>query len=207
MSVSIHSVSHAGGHTDSVPAQWSDTVGAHRREVRAVTLDAVGALVAELGLASVTMSGIAERAGIGRATLYRHFPDVDAVLLAWHERQVGRHLAQLTEVRDRSGGGTGQLRAVLEAYAGLAREQAGSGLAEALHGAGHVASARQHVRQLLAELIAAGARSGELRGDVAPAELAAYCLHALGAAAGLPSSAAVARLVGVTLDGLRPPPA
>jgi hypothetical protein len=35
-------------------------------------------------------------------------------------------------------------------------------------------------------------------------ELAAYCVHALAAASRLPSVAAVARLVDVTLAGLRP---
>jgi len=71
---------------------WDDTIESHRRAVRDTTLDAAAALVAEHGLASVTMSEIAERTGIGRATLYRYFPDVEAILLAWHERQVSSHL-------------------------------------------------------------------------------------------------------------------
>src|SRR5215212_6500884 len=41
--------------------------------------------------------------------------------------------------------------------------------------------------------------------DVAPDELASYCLHALAAASSLPSKAAVRRLVTVTVAGLRPP--
>ena len=49
------------------------------------------------------------------------------------------------------------------------------------------------------------AAAGELRTDVAPDELTAYCLHAL-AAAVLPSPEAVRRLVEVTLAGLRPRP-
>jgi hypothetical protein len=44
-----------------------------------------------------------------------------------------------------------------------------------------------------------------VRGDVAPAELAAFCLHSLSGAASLPSEAAVRRLVPLTLAGLRPP--
>ncbi|MEU9242349.1 hypothetical protein [Streptomyces sp. NPDC048385] len=48
------------------------------------------------------------------------------------------------------------------------------------------------------------AEAGELRDDVAPTELASYCPHALTAAGGLPSEAAVHRLVTVTLAGLRP---
>jgi len=50
-----------------------------------------------------------------------------------------------------------------------------------------------------------GARDGEIRDDVAPGELANYCLHALSAAGSLPSKAAVRRLVAVTMAGLRRP--
>jgi Bacterial regulatory proteins, tetR family len=46
-----------------------------------------------------TMSQIAEETGIGRATLYKYFPDVEAILLAWHDRQIAAHIAYLEEVR------------------------------------------------------------------------------------------------------------
>jgi hypothetical protein len=58
---------------------------------------------------------------------------------------------------------------------------------------------------LIRDLIAEGANSGQLRNDVAPGELASYCLHALSAASSMPSKAAVRRLVAVTLAGLRRP--
>ena len=58
---------------------------------------------------------------------------------------------------------------------------------------------------MAADAVGAGAATGELRNDVAPDELAAYCLHAL-AAAVLPSAEAVRRLAEVTLAGLRPAP-
>jgi len=54
-------------------------------------------------------------------------------------------------------------------------------------------------------LVVEGAKAGQLRTDIAPDELAAYCLHALTAASSLPSKAAVHRLVAVTLTGLRAP--
>jgi hypothetical protein len=57
------------------------------------------------------------------------------------------------------------------------------------------------VRDLLAE----GALRGDVRDDVAPEELAGYCLHALAAAGGLSSADAVRRLVGLTLAGVHHP--
>ena len=187
-----------------MPRLWEKTIEAHRREVRDATLDATAALVAEHGLRSVTMSRIAEDTGIGRATLYKYFSDVDAILSAWHERQVAGHLRELSEVRDRAGEPAERLEAVLEAYGLISHEHHGTQGAALLHRGEHVVRAHQQLSAFIRDLLAEGAAIGELRADVAPEELASYCLHALSAASGLPSRAAVRRLVRVTLAGLRP---
>ena len=190
-----------------VPKLWTKTIEAHRREVRDAILDTTAALVAEHGLRSVTMSRIAEETGIGRATLYKYFSDVEAILLAWHERQISGHLDYLAGVRDQAGDPRERLEAVLEAYALIAHETHGHRnreLAAFLHGDEQVARAQQQLRRMIRDLLAEGAASGDLRDDVAPDELASYCLHALTAAGSLPSKAAVRRLVTVTLAGLRP---
>jgi len=57
---------------------------------------------------------------------------------------------------------------------------------------------------MIRDLLTEAAKTGEVRADVAPDELATYCLHALTAARSLPSKPAVRRLVTVTLAGLRP---
>jgi AcrR family transcriptional regulator len=187
-----------------VVQSWTETMTGHRRAVRDAVLDATAALVAEHGLA-LTMSQIAERAGIGRATLYRHFADVDAVLTAWHERQIAEHLQQLADVRDRAGAPADRLAAVLAAYAGLSRHRHGGEAAARLHHSEHVTGARARLRAFLAGLIAEAARAGQVRADVPADELADFSLAALSAAGGTTSEAAVERLVEVTLAGLRPP--
>lgn len=187
-----------------VPKLWQDSIDAHREAVRDAALDAVGALVDEHGLPAVTMSRIALDAGIGRATLYKYFPDLDAVLSAWHQRQVHGHLALLAEAASRSGTPFERLRAVLLTYAGATRRQHGNELAALLHQGEHVVRAQDHLRQLLAGLLAEAARAGEVRRDGVPAELATFCLHALTAAGALGSDAAVRRLVELTLAALRP---
>ena len=197
-------------YTAVVPNLWKETIEAHRHAVRDAILDTTWALVAEHGLTSVTMSRIAEKTGIGRATLYKYFPDVEAILLAWHERQITGHLAHLAEVRDQAGGAGERLEAVLEAYALISHERfshehPGPELAALLHRGVHVAGAQQQVHDMIKDLLTEVAETGDLRDDVAPDELASYCLHALAAASSLPSEAAVRRLVAVTLAGLRPP--
>ena len=188
-----------------MPKLWNETIEAHRAAVRDAILDTTAALVAEHGLASVTMSQIAEETGIGRATLYKYFSDVEAILVAWHERQVTGHLEQLAKVRDQAGDAVERLEAVLEAFALIAHEHHGTELAALLHRGEHVVRAQQQLTDFIRDLLIEGAESGHFRHDVAPDELASYCLHALTAASSLPSEAAVRRLVRVTLAGLRPP--
>ena len=190
-----------------MPKLWTDTLEEHRRAVRDATLDTTAALVAERGLASVTMSQIAAETGIGRATLYKYFPDVEAILTAWHQRQVARHLDQLATVRVQARGGPGgRLKAVLTAYATITHQRPhGTELAAVVHRGEHLADAQQQLLGFLRDLIADAANTGEVRDDVPPMELANYCLHALQAASSLPSEAAAHRLVTVTLAGLRLP--
>ena len=190
-----------------MPKLWTDTLEEHRRAVRDATLDTTAALVAERGLASVTMSQIAAATGIGRATLYKYFPDVETILIAWHQRQVARHMEQLAAVRDQASGGPGgRLKAVLTAYATITHQRPhGTELAAVVHRGEHLADAQQQLLGFLRDLIADAANTGEVRDDVPPTELASYCLHALQAASSLPSEAAAHRLVTVTLAGLRLP--
>ncbi len=188
------------------PRLWQETIDAHRDDVRTAIVHAAAELAAEAGLRSVTMSKIAERAGIGRATLYRYFPDVEAVLLAWHEVQISRHLAQLMTVAETVAPAE-RVPAVLEIYAVMAHQSHGHDDAELeafLHRDSQVDRARDEVVSLVARFIADAAREGSVRDDISAEELARYCLHALGAATGASSKAAVRRLVAVTRAGMHP---
>lgn len=196
-----------------VPKLWTETIEAHRRQVRQAILDTTATLVAEHGLLGVTMSQIAKDTGIGRATLYKYFSGVEEILRVWHQRQIASHLDHLAQIRDRAGGPGQALQAVLEGYAGIHRQRVhhheqqphGRALAAFLHRADQLAPAQQHLCDMLAGLLGEAAQAGEVRDDIAPRELATYCLHALNAASTLSSKAAVDRLVQVTLAGLRPP--
>jgi AcrR family transcriptional regulator len=190
-----------------VPKLWSETIEAHRRDVRQAILDTTAVLVAEHGLLSVRMSQIAEETGIGRATLYKYFPDVESILFAWHEQQITSHFQELEEVRDRAGSAWERLEAVLEAFASISHSTGGhhdTELARFLGMDEHVAQAQRRVRGLIRGLVAEGADAGEVRDDVPPDELATYCLNALTAAASLPSRAAVRRLVDLTTSAMKP---
>ena len=194
-------------YTMRVPRLWTETMTAHRAAVRDAVIETAVALAAEHGPASVTMSEVAERAGITRATLYKYFPDVQAILVAWHQRQIARHLDQLAETATQPGTPGQRVQAVLAAFAARVNHQRphGTELAALMHRGEHMAAAQQQLREFLAGLLADAAKAGDVRDDMAPDELAGYCLHALTAASTLPSADAVHRLVTLTMAALRPP--
>lgn len=130
---------------------------------------------------------------------------MDAILAAWHERQIQAHLEHLAQVRYGGGGPWRQLETVLETYAMISHTSHDGAEAARLHQGPHVSHAQQHLNEFLTDLLREGAEAGAFRNDVAPDELAGYCLHALQAAGGLTSRAAVQRLVNVTITGAAKP--
>ena len=219
----------------SMPRLWTRTIESHRREVRDAITDATTKLVATRGLASVTMAEIAKQTGIGRATLYKYFDDVETILVAAHERHVEHHLQELSAARDRSNDRRERLEAVLRTYARISYERSRAHTEDAEHSRGHQRSGShrhtdaahhrvvdadvaalvhrtQHVdviqRRLTAlfrEVIRDAAKAGLVRTDVPAEELAAFCIASLGSAARLSTPTAVDRRVALTLDAVRTP--
>lgn len=203
-----------------MPKIWTDTIETHKREVQAAVLDTAARLVADRGLAAVTMSQIAEAAGIGRATLYKYYPDIEAILVAWHERHVADHIARLVAARDAARGVRARLEVVMATYASISFERArghdhsaqqghihghaGTDVDALVHQEAHAGKLHRRLDEIFRDVIVEAARAGVVRRDVPVAELARYCVHALGAARELPSMLAVRRLVDVTLEGIAP---
>ncbi|MEV4620835.1 TetR/AcrR family transcriptional regulator [Asanoa sp. NPDC049573] len=187
-----------------MPKIWSQTIEAHRDAVREATVKATAALVAKHGLTGVTMSQIAKDTGIGRATLYKYFPDVESILRAWHDRQIDQHLQELVKIRDQTTGAAERLEAVLTAYAAAIshRRAHDTDIADMLHHGEHVAAAHQRLREFVEALIADAAAIGAARQDIPADELTLYSLHALAAATRLHDPAAVHRLIKTTLTGI-----
>ena len=189
-----------------MPRLWNETIETHRNDVRNAILDAAGALATEHGVLAATMSRIAEKAGIGRATLYKYFPDAEAVLHAWHERHVIEHLEQLTELAFGDGTADQRLEATLMGYARICHFRARHGAADVgalVHQDAAVSDAEMKLKRLFGDLLAECQASGGVRDDIGADELAAYCLHALSAAGSLPSEAATKRLVSVMASALK----
>ncbi|MGO4424785.1 TetR/AcrR family transcriptional regulator, partial [Streptomyces sp. MCAF7] len=113
-----------------MPKLWNETIEEHRNAVREAILRTTWSLASEQGPMSVTMSQIAEKVGIGRATLYKYFPDVESILSAFHGRHIASHIEQLHQLRESLPDPGDRVRAVLEHYALISYRRRGQGTEE-----------------------------------------------------------------------------
>ena len=194
-----------------MPKLWDETIEAHRRQVRDAILDATARLASEHGPLNVTMSQVADEAGIGRATLYKYFSSIEEILRTWHDHQIRHHLELLADLADRDEPAMARLEAVLTTYAQIQHQRTTHGaqpqgheLSAMLHRETDLAPAEKHLHALVQGLIEAAAKEGQVRSDITPSELTAFCLGALSVASTVPSKAATHRLVVLILDGLQP---
>ncbi|MFC5136776.1 TetR/AcrR family transcriptional regulator [Actinomycetospora rhizophila] len=187
-----------------MPRLWDETIETHRQAVRQAIMDAAWSLAVEDGLRSVTMARIAETAGIGRATLYKYFHDVESILNAWHDQHVTAHLEELATLGEGPGAPVDRLAAVLEAYGSIVhrRRRHEAELATMLHRPEQIDGPQRQLQDLFRRVLSAAADAGEVRTDIAVSELARYCCHALGAAAGATTEQSVRHLVELVLAGL-----
>lgn len=66
-----------------MPKIIGESLASHRELTRARLFEALGTLMGEQSFESITMSQIAERAGVGRTAVYNHFADKEVLLLAY----------------------------------------------------------------------------------------------------------------------------
>lgn len=184
-----------------MPKLWHDTIQAHRNAVSDAIMDRTAALAAAEGLHGVTMARIAQEAGIGRATLYKYFNDVEEILSHWHRRQIAAHLADLEAIRNRHTSPLAALEAVLLAYGHHGSHNHDGSLGRLLHALPHVAEAHGHLRSFVAGIITDAIKVGEFSASPSADERAGYALAALHAAPAH-SRPALKRLVGMVMKGM-----
>lgn len=192
-----------------MPRIWAGTIDTHRRQVTDAILDATAELITEHGPMSVAMAAIAERAGIGRATLYKYFPDLESILVAWHARDFAGHLHQLEALTERES----VTLADVSEFVRKQRHHHSHGSADELMGTfAHSVAGFAHqmedvvhkdVLSALTKVLTRLRKSGEVRGDIKPSVLAQWLLHAVHAAAEV-DDRAIAQLVTDSLAPRRP---
>jgi AcrR family transcriptional regulator len=80
-----------------VPKILGESLAAHHEQVRAKVFDAMRTLLYTRGFDAITLSGVASAAGVGRTAIYNHFPDREALLVAFVEHETAQHVTHLQD--------------------------------------------------------------------------------------------------------------
>lgn len=86
-------------------------------------LDAAQALFVQHGYAGVSISDLAERCGLAKATIYHHFRDKEEIFLSMLERDTDRVHTQLLQAIEQEQTSLAKLRAVIATYCQLVSER------------------------------------------------------------------------------------
>ena len=139
-----------------------------REDVRDLILDAAERLLARFGYDKMTMDDLAREVGIGKGTLYLHFPSKEEVVLSRLDRVIERLTAELRAIAAADGDPAAKLRDMLIARV-LHRFDAARGYAESIDELlasirpGLLARRERHFDQeaaVFSELLEEGERAG-----------------------------------------------
>ncbi|MFI9468914.1 TetR/AcrR family transcriptional regulator [Streptomyces sp. NPDC052492] len=195
--------------TESSRKTGRDAVRADARRNRERLLAAARAVFAEHGI-DAPMATVARRAGVGVATLYRHFPTRDALVRGAFARQMETCGRALTDALATDDPWTG-LRQLIETVCALQREERGfpsAFLTAFPDTAPEHARVREAAERDLATLVRRAQASGGLRPDVHPSDVVVALVAHCGLVAALPEDGAASRrLVAHLLRSFRAGPA
>jgi AcrR family transcriptional regulator len=196
-----------------VTAPPSDSLRADARRNRRQLIDAAARAFAEDG-GDVPMEEIARRAGVGVGTLYRRFPDRDALVLAVAQDSLQGLVTQVREaVEQEPRAWDALVRSIsysreLKLSVRPASSVSATGAA-AVRSDPVIADLRQQFAELLTRLVDAAQREGSMRADVGAGDvvhLFTLVYRTTETRAQGTADLAAQRALGVVLDGLRTGP-
>jgi AcrR family transcriptional regulator len=168
-------------------------------------LEATSALVKE-GQSELSLAAVAERAGVGIGTLYRHFHSRDALLAGLYRNEVERLQAAAATLADELPP-LEALKTWLDQYAALMMVK--YGFADAMKSAMKsdaeiFTHSRSRLAGALSSLLEAAADAGLVRRDVQAEDiLIAVAAQVSASLHGQGAEKRCERLLGLTIDGLR----
>lgn len=188
--------------------QHHETTGmrADARHNRALVVAAACELFLEQGI-DVPLDVVARRAGVGIGTLYRRFPDRDALLRAVGEENL-RRLADLAQTAQREEPDAWHalcrfLRGCAELRMGELSAKLDPHLHQRLRAGQDLHEVRQQVIAAVLRMTERAQADGALRSDIGPGDIALLMTVHIYAPPGMPRGPAMERVLEIMLDGLR----
>ncbi|MEU8718324.1 TetR/AcrR family transcriptional regulator [Streptomyces sp. NPDC048663] len=158
--------------------------------------------------AEPSMRAIAREAGVGIATLYRHFPTRESLVDAVYRDQVVRLTSGARELLNRLPPAA-SLRHWMDLFGDWISAKNGMlGTLRTMIDSGQVAHAQTRTELLTAisTILDAGRTAGDLRADISAEDIAAALIGTFTVAPRPEQEAQADRLLNLLMDGLRPAP-
>jgi AcrR family transcriptional regulator len=179
-----------------MPRIWADSLEQHKADVRSAVMTTAAEMAATEGVRSLTMSRIAQQAGISRATLYTYFSDVDEILRSWHTAMVDQHLAAIEESIEQSDGAPPtRLIVACERHIEVLTTHYNNPLLQPHPGDADTLTTLERLHAAFARLVSAALPSKADRHGLSAADYTSYLLASLDAASRFSSSSARRRLI------------
>ena len=168
-------------------------------------LEAAEAAFAEKGH-DACVADIATRAGVGQATIFRRFETKDDLIAAVFERKMQALIDAATSAARKKRAWDGLMEFMSTVTELHARDRGFfQGMAEQLMQAPHARELKAEVHSTVEDLVDRAKAEGDLRADIQPDDIPAFCCAAA-AAGGMgsaPNARAWKRYLSVMTDGMR----
>ena len=79
-----------------MPKILGSSLAEHRERTRTALFQALSELMSQRSFDKITLSDVANHAGVGRTAVYNHFADKEDLLLAFMEHEAGRYAEELS---------------------------------------------------------------------------------------------------------------
>lgn len=185
-----------------MPRISGDSLQQHREQLQQRVFEAFAELMAERSFDAISMAAIAERAEVGRTSIYHHFPDKESVVVAFASHETEQYLERLLSSLTEADEPSARLRLYIK-HQVAESERFHMGLGPQLYGfLGQESrqAIREHVvavENVLQAILDAGIESGEFQIEDVPGTMS--LIHACLSPRHLPAStveAFVLRAVG-----------
>ena len=174
-----------------VPRISGDSLQQHREQLQQRVFEAFAELMAERSFDAISMAAIAERAELGRTSIYHHFPDKESVVVAFASHETEQYLDHLLASLTEAEVPTDRLRLYIS-YQVAESERFHMGLGPQLYGVLGPESRqaiREHVvavENVLQGILEAGIAAGEFQIEDVPGTMS--LIHACLSPRDLPAS-------------------
>ena len=159
---------------------WQNQLADARTGLRHAIGEAALHLIAERGMPNVSMSAVAEAAGVSRQTLYNHYPDLEAIVLDAARSQIGLAEGHMNAAIEAAPDARVALEVFIRGALAGPDEQMISGAGMSPEGEGEVFDLLEPIHQQLRAILERGIGDGSFRSDLVPEDVSEVMFHMIG---------------------------